>query len=100
MSECTEVYVYEIAPEMVDQFLAVKDQLITEAKSLPGLVRSATFRSEDEGNLFIDRMGWESTEAADAGNELFRSLPSSDRFMALMAGPPKVGGRFTLIAGE
>lgn len=100
MSECTEVYVYEILPEKVEEFLSVKDQLITEAKTLPGLLASATFRADDQDNLFIDRMRWENAEAAKAGLELFEALPTSGQFMALMAGPPKIGGRFTLIAGS
>ena len=35
MSECTEVYVYEIEPDKIEEFLTVKDQLISEARSLP-----------------------------------------------------------------
>jgi hypothetical protein len=100
MSECTEVFVYEIVPEMVDEFQSIKDQLIAEAETLPGLIASATFRSDDQDNLFIDRMRWESAEAARVGFELFQKLPTSERFLSLMAGPPKVGGRFSLIAGS
>ncbi len=99
MSTCTQVVVYEIAPDHLEEFLAVKDQLITEARTLPGLTASATFRSDDQANLFIDRMEWESAEAAEAGNEAFQQLPTTGRFLSLMAGPPKVGGQFTLVAG-
>ena len=66
----------------------------------PGLIDSATFRSDDEHTLFIDRMRWRSAEDAKAGLELFEKLPTSQRFLSLMAGPPQVGGRFSLIAGE
>ena len=66
MTECTEIYVYEIQPDLVEEFLAVKDQLITETEGLPGLLRSATLRSAERDNLFIDRMTWESAEAAAA----------------------------------
>ncbi len=69
MSECTEVFVYEIVPEKVEEFQSIKDRLITEARTLPGLIASATFRSDDQDNLFIDRMRWESVEAAKAGFE-------------------------------
>lgn len=100
MSECIEMYVYEINPELVEEFLEVKDQLITEARSLPGLVQSATYRSQQQDNVFIDRMRWEDTDAAVAGLELFAELPTSARFMALMTGPPLAGGRFNLIAGN
>jgi hypothetical protein len=100
MSESTEVFVYEIVPEKLGEFQSIKDQLIAEAKTLPGLIASATFRSDDQDNLFIDRMRWESAEAAKAGFELFQQLPTSEQFMSLMAGPPKVGGRFSLVAGS
>lgn len=100
MSECTEVFVYEIVPEKVEEFLAVKDQLIIEAKTLPGLLESATFQSDDQNNLFVDRMRWKNAESARAGFELFQSLPTSAQFMSLMVGPPMVGGRFSLIAGS
>lgn len=100
MTECTEFYVYEIRPDLVEEFLAVKDQLITVTEQLPGLVRSATLRSTERDNLFIDRMIWESAEAAAAGNERFRQLPVAERFMAMMAGPPQVGGGFSMVAGS
>ncbi len=100
MALCTEVYVYEIAADRVDEFLTIKDTLIGEARSLPGLIESATFRSDEQENLFIDRMTWETADAARAGLKLFESLPTSGRFMSMMAGPPKIGGHFTLIAGK
>jgi hypothetical protein len=99
MSECTEVFVYEIDPSKVEEFLSVKDKLIIEAETLPGLVASATFRSTAQDNLFMDRMRWEDADAAEAGAGLFPKLPTSERFMSLMAGPPKLGGRFSLVAG-
>jgi quinol monooxygenase YgiN len=100
MSECTEVYVYEIQPDRVEEFLTVKDQLISEARTLPGLIASATLRSNGQDNLFIDRMKWASADHATKGLELFQALPTSATFMSMMAGPPKVGGRFTVIAGS
>ncbi|MEQ8330360.1 MAG: hypothetical protein RH859_07875 [Longimicrobiales bacterium] len=99
MSRCTEVYVYEIQPERLNEFLAIKDRLIEEARTLPGLIESATFRSDDAANLFIDRMTWESAAAAREGSALFEELPTSGDFLSMMAGPPRVGGRFTLVAG-
>ncbi len=99
MSECTEVYVYEIQPERIEEFLAVKDRLIEEAKSLPGLKESATFRSDERSNLFIDRMIWESADHAERGGEIFQELPTTADFLSMMAGPPQVGGRFSLVAG-
>ena len=100
MSRCTEVYVYEIAPNQVDEFLDIKDQLIVETRSLPGLIDSATFRSDQQHNLFIDRMKWESIDAAREGLKLFETLPIARRFLSMMMGPPKVGGHFTLVAGR
>jgi hypothetical protein len=100
MAFCTEVYVYEIASDRVEEFLTIKDKLISEARSLPGLIQSATFRSDEKENLFIDRMTWKTTDAAREGLKLFGSLPTSGQFMSMMAGPPVVGGHFTLVAGE
>ena len=98
-STSTQVVVYEIAADKVEEFLGIKDQLITETEALPGLVTSATFRSDEQPNLFIDRMEWESAEAAAAGNERFMELPLANRFLSLMAGPPTLAGGFTRIAG-
>ncbi len=100
MSHCIEVYVYEIALNHLDEFLTIKDQLITETRSIPGLIESATFRSDQQQNLFIDRMKWESSDMAREGLKLFESLPIARRFLSLMAGPPQVGGHFTLVAGR
>ena len=100
MSECTEMFVYEIQPAMLDKFISVKDQLIGEARTLPGLVESATFRADAQENLFVDRMIWESADAATAGAELFQGLPTSARFLSMIAGPPQVGVHFSLIAGR
>ncbi len=100
MALCTEVYVYEIAPDRVEEFIDIKDRLIVETRSLPGLIESATYRSDEQENLFIDRMTWKSVDAARKGLELFGSLPTAGKFMAMMAGPPKIGGHFTLIAGK
>ncbi len=41
-----------------------------------------------------------SIDASRDGMETFKSLPTSGRFMSLMAGPPKIGGHFTLVAGK
>lgn len=100
MSQYTEIYVYEITADRVDEFLAIKDRLITETLSLPGLIQSATFRSGQHENLFIDRMKWENADAAKRGNALFMSLEIAQQFLAMMAAPPSVGGEFTLVAGS
>lgn len=99
MSKHTEIFAYEIADENLDAFLEIKATLIEEAKTLPGLEASATFRSMAQPNLFIDRMHWKDTAAAQKGNELFQSLPTTGRFLSLMSGPPKIAGPFDLIAG-
>ena len=59
MKNCYEIFVYEINPDHLDEFISIKDQLINEAHSIPGLLESATFRSNEQDNLFIDRMKWE-----------------------------------------
>jgi quinol monooxygenase YgiN len=100
MSTCTEIFVYEIAPGDVEAFLSIKNKLVSEAKTLPGLLESSTLQSRAQPNLFMDRMKWESQAAAKTGNELFQSLPTSARFMSMMAGPPKIAGQFDLVAGD
>lgn len=100
MKPCTEIYVYEIAPEQLGDFLALKDELITATENIPGLLESATFQSAQQDNLFIDRMRWESAEAAMEGGKTFESLPVAARFMSMMTAPPMVGGRFNLVAGS
>ena len=100
MNYCYEIFVYEIKPEHLEEFISIKDRLINEARSIPGLIESATFQSNEQENLFIDRMKWESADASREGMKTFESLPASGRFLSLMAGPPKVGGHFTLVAGK
>jgi hypothetical protein len=100
VSQRTQVIAYEIDPTRLDDFLAIKDRLIAEAKTLPGLIDSATFRSDEQNNLFFDRMIWESAESAEAAGPLFEKLPTTPEFMSLMAGPPRLAGQFTLVAGN
>lgn len=100
MSGSTQLFVYEVRPDRVDEFLTIKDRLIEEAHTLPGLIDSATFRSNEQENLFIDRMNWESAEAGEGALALFEKLPTTPEFMALMAGPPRLAGQFTLVAGS
>lgn len=100
MSKHTEVYVYEIAYENIAAFLSIKEKLISEAHSLPGLLASATFRSTVEPNIFMDRMHWRDASAAEEGNRLFQALPTTPAFLALMAAPPRLAGPMDLIAGE
>ncbi|ASP33325.1 hypothetical protein [Labrenzia sp. VG12] len=100
MTKHTEVYVYEISDENIPAFLDIKEKLIAEAHSLPGLLASATYRSAATPNLFMDRMHWRDAAAAEEGNRLFQSLPTTPAFLALMAAPPKLAGPMDLIAGE
>jgi len=99
-TQSTQVVAYEIQPERLEEFLAIKDKLIAEARSLPGLLESATFRSDEQENLFMDRMIWESAQAAEDAMEIFEGLPTTPEFMGLMAGPPRLAGQFTLVAGN
>ena len=99
MANCTEVYVYEIAPGKLAEFLKIKDRLIRETQDLPGLIASATFQSADDDHLFIDRMTWKSDEYARDGLKAFGTIPIAQKFLSLMTGPPKIGGHFTLVAG-
>lgn len=73
-----------------EEFLTVKDQLITEARSLRGLIDSATFRSDEQDNLFIDRMNWGVRRGGQGKIEGVRGAPTSGRFLSMMAGPPTV----------
>ena len=100
MSHCTEIYVYEIHEDRLDDFLAIKDRLIEEAESLTGLIASGTFQSDSQPNRFLDRMTWESAQAATSGSQQFEKLVSSASFLSMMTGPPKISGRFTLVAGS
>jgi quinol monooxygenase YgiN len=100
MLQSTQLVAYEVDPARLDEFLDIKDRLIDEAKTLPGLIDSATFRSDEQGNLFFDRMVWESAEAAGAAMPIFEKLPTTAQFMSLMAGPPRLEGQFTLVAGS
>ncbi len=99
-SRCIEHIAYTIKPEHLQDFESIKAQVAAEAHDLPGLISSTTQRSLAADNQFVDTMIWESPEAAAAGNEAFEGLPSTPRFMSLMAGPPHFVGRFTWSAGD
>lgn len=94
MSKCTEVYIYKINVDKVNEFYKIKDTLIQEANSLDGLISSTTKKSFSEENVFIDIMKWESLEHAKKGLNVFRALPTTEKFMSLMEGPPVFGGQF------
>lgn len=96
---CTELYVYTVRPDAVQDMLSLKDKLIQEAHTLDGLLSSTTFRSTTEPNVFTDYMVWRDLDAATAGGAAFRQLPSSAAFMSLMAGPPS-GGTFYYLTGD
>jgi len=96
----TQVVAYEIQADKLSEFSEIKHELIAEARTLPGLIESATFQSEEQENLFMDRMIWESARAAEEAMAIFEELPTTPAFLALMAGPPTFQGQFALVAGN
>ena len=100
LMQCTQIVLYRIRPDALDDFHAIKEQLITEAHTLPGLLSSVTLASPQDPTRFVDQMQWESPEAAQAAMPLFEALPTTPRFMALMQGPPEVAEAFVYATGD
>ncbi|MEM6928443.1 MAG: antibiotic biosynthesis monooxygenase [Myxococcota bacterium] len=98
--QCTQIVVYRVRPEALEAFRALKEQLITEAHTLEGLLSSVTLASAEDPHLFVDQMQWTSHEAAAASTPAFERLPSTPRFMGLLAGPPVLAGEFLHAAGD
>jgi len=48
----------------------------------------------------MDRMIWESAQAAEEAMAIFEKLPTTPAFLGLMAGPPRFQGHFALVAGN
>ena len=79
---------YKIQEDKEDEFSLIKEQMIKESYTLEGLHSSTTSKSLDENNVFIDTMIWESKDAAIHSCKNFENLPTSNKFLALMTGPP------------
>lgn len=83
-----EIIVYRIQPDRLDQFLAIKQQMIAESVTLEGLRSSTTARVLGEGNVFADTMVWDSKQASEAAMPAFEKLPTAPTFLGLFDGPP------------
>jgi len=79
---------YKIQESKVSDFSSIKEQMISESYTLNGLYSSITSKSLDEDNVYIDTMIWESKEIAINSCENFTKLPSANKFLELMTGPP------------
>jgi len=89
-----EIIVYSIGEEKLETFHALKEQLIKEAMTIPGIISAITRPSAGSNNEFVDIMEWESSDAMDQGFEVFKTLPSSKAFMDMIVGPPAFVGKF------
>ncbi|MBX2799700.1 MAG: antibiotic biosynthesis monooxygenase [Myxococcales bacterium] len=98
--QCTQIVVYRIRPDALDAFHAIKERLIEEAHTLPGLLSSVTLSSAEDPTLFVDQMQWTSAEAVQAAMPVFEALPTTPTFMGLMAGPPELVSTFSHAAGD
>jgi len=94
MPKCIEIIVYSVKQEKIEEFKSIKDELIKEAHSLEGLISSNTLRSAEDKYLFVDKMEWGSVQHAKAGLEGFKKLPTTEKFMALLDGPPVYANKF------
>lgn len=83
-----EIIVYRIRTAEIEEFEAIKEQMIQESMSLEGLRSSTTAKVLGEPGVFADTMVWASHEAALAAKPAFENLPTAKRFLGLMTGPP------------
>ncbi|GEM_PF-3438605 len=79
---------YKIQDGKENEFSSIKEQMISESYSLEGLYSSITSKSLDEDNVYIDIMVWESQAIAISSCESFSKLPTANKFLELMTGPP------------
>ena len=94
MNKCTEIVIYSIKPEKINEFINIKEQLLSEAKTLTGLLTTSTTKSINSKNVYLDQMQWKSADHANNGFDDFLKLPSTAQFMELMTGPPIFSDRF------
>jgi len=95
MKKCREVIIYNIVPEKEVEFLAIKEKLLEEAHTIEGLISSKTEASIKTKYRYMDMMVWENEEASILGFEVFKSLPSTGKFMSVLMGPPVFQDKFT-----
>ena len=79
---------YKIQDGKENEFSSIKEQMISESYTLNGLYSSVTSKSLDEDSVYIDTMIWESKEIAMSSLEHFVKLPTANKFLELMTGPP------------
>lgn len=94
MTTFTEIIAYRIDPEKLRDFEAIKQTLIREAGTIPGLLSSTTSVSTGDEALFVDTMVWSSPDAAREGRSAFEALPTTPEFLGMMVGPPEFAGLF------
>ncbi len=83
-----EIIVYRIQADRLDEFEAIKQQMITESLTLEGLQSSATTKVLGEEGVFVDTMVWTSKQASEAALPVFEQLPTAPTFLGMMDGPP------------
>ena len=78
-SRVREIIVYRVQANHLDEFEAVKQQMIGESLTLEGLQSSTTAQVLGEDGVFADTMVWTSKEASEAALPMFQRLPTNRR---------------------
>ncbi len=83
-----EIIVYRIQADQLNEFEAIKQQMISESLTLEGLRSSTTAKVLDEKGVFADTMVWTSKAASEKALPMFKRLPTAPTFLGMFDGPP------------
>lgn len=82
---CSEIVVFEVAQEHLDDFITMREQLITETKAtFSGFMRAELHRNLENPALLVDIWSWQDWESARAGFAGFSTLPSAPKLVQLV----------------
>lgn len=84
---CTEIVIFEVNPDSIPEFIAVRARLLEETKAkFPGLLEATLLHHCSKPGVLIDMWRWENTQSAQAAYAGFRSLPSASALQQLIRG--------------
>ncbi len=83
-----EIIVYKVQADKINEFEAIKQQMIEESAELKGLLSTTTSKLLEEDTVFADTMVWKSKTVSEEAMPAFEQLPTAGQFLSLMDGPP------------
>ncbi len=79
---CLEVVIYQVKPDMIDQFCNLRNRVIAEMAQLDGFIREETHGSVESPTLFVDTLTWRDQSSALEAYARFNNLDGAAEFLA------------------